>query len=432
MSQTIYTIINIFTLLILVLIIGFFSSSETAFLALTNIKVRQMLKNKQKGIKKVAYLKTNMDNLLTVVLIGTNFVNTLAASIATTLAVSLLGNTGIGIATIVITFVVTIFGSIVPKTIAGVEPEKVATKNAPMLYALNIIFFPLVWFFSMFSKAVIFIMTKIWKKNEAIITEEELKTLIDVGESEGTLETNEKTMLNRIIKISDLHIYNIMKHRSLITPISINATRQEAVELFKQTKYSRLPVYENSKETIVGVLDYKNVLFNQETHSEGNSYIKQNMSEPLFIPETFSIIETIQSFREKKQSFAVALDEQGCTSGIITRDDVLRAVFGSMTEEYANTGIEPELRVKVISSNEFIIPGDLKLTDVNNILNLNLESNDYNTLGGWLLEHFDALPSTGEALKYNDLLFIVKDQAQRRIQSVLVRLNSPKLLQAKK
>ena len=185
MSQTIYTIINIFTLLILVLIIGFFSSSETAFLALTNIKVRQMLKNKQKGIKKVAYLKTNMDNLLTVVLIGTNFVNTLAASIATTLAVSLLGNTGIGIATIVITFVVTIFGSIVPKTIAGVEPEKVATKNAPMLYALNIIFFPLVWFFSMFSKAVIFIMTKIWKKNEAIITEEELKTLIDVGEKIG-------------------------------------------------------------------------------------------------------------------------------------------------------------------------------------------------------------------------------------------------------
>lgn len=422
MNSIVILILKIAFVLLLILIVGFFAGSETAFLTLSNIRIRQLVRNKRRGVKKVSFLKNNIDSLLTLVLIGANFINTLAAALTTEIVVGIVGDSGIVIATFIMTFVVTIFGQIIPKTIALDNPEKTALKNAPVLYALNIVLFPFVWFFSSISKAVVFIVSKIWKNTEAAITEKELKALIDVGENEGTLEKNEKIMLDRIFEVSDLHVRNIMKHRSLVQKISYDATREQVIELFRKTGYSRFLVYQDTPENIIGVLDYKNVLF-YTGDINSTSFVMDCVKEPMFVPETLSVIELIQAFKKEKRTFAIALDEQGSTAGIVTRDDLLRAVFGRMTEEYVNTGIEPEQRIKVLSANEFILPGDMKLSDVNRILNLELESDEYNTLGGWLLEHFDALPSTGEALKFGNMLFVVKDQAQRRIQSIYLKIN---------
>jgi putative hemolysin len=384
-----------------------------------------MLRNNEPGARKIARLRSDMDSLLTVVLIGINFISTLASSVATALAIAIAGDSGVGIATAVITFFVTTFGEIIPKTIASVHPVKIARHNASVLVVLEKLFFPLVWMFARLSRGVAAVVCRFWKSEDPIITEEELKTLIDVGTKEGTLEKSEKVMLYKLFEFTDLHVHDIMKHRSLIRSIPVNAGNEELVSKFLSTGYSRLPVYRDSPETIIGVLHYKSVLFARTGAVSNPDFIRDNMQPILFVPESFTAIELLMKFKKVKDDMAIALDEQGSVAGIVTMDDILRAVFGRMMDESSVGEIPPENRIKIISGREFIVPGDMKLSDVNEILKLHLESDEYTTLGGWLLEHFDSLPSTGEALKDNSVLFVIEDQSRRRIQTVRVKLGVP-------
>ncbi len=404
----------------LVWLIAFFAASETAYLSMTGIRIRHMLRQKKKGAYKVAGLRSDMDGLLTIILVGINFINTVASAIAAVLAIELAGDAGLGIATIAITFFVTVFGEIIPKTIAAENPDSVAIRNAGRLSFLKKIFFPIAWTFSKVSKGTAWIMEKVWKADETLITEEEIRTLIDEGEHDGALEKNERNMLNKIIEISDLHVHNIMKHRSLVAHLSIDAGFDQVVEAFKKTGYSHLPVFEDTDENITGVLFYKDVLFSRKKIPYSEFRIQNFMKQPLFVPETFSVIELIQLFKKENRSFAVALNEQGGTAGIVTMDDVLRSLFGRMSESNSIYGIAPEQRIKILSAKEFVVPGDMRLIDLNAVLNLNLDSEEYDTLGGWLMEHFDALPSTGEALRHDGTLFVVEDQSQRRVKSVKI------------
>ncbi|MBO4546029.1 MAG: HlyC/CorC family transporter [Treponema sp.] len=409
-------------LMFLVWLIAFFAGSETAFLSMTNIRVRKMLRAHKAGAKRVARLRSDMDSVLTVVLIGINFINTLASSIATALAIELVGNKGVAIATAAITFFVTVFGEIIPKTVAGLDDrtDKIAALNSVPLEMLKYAFWPVVWIFSRISKATAFVVEKIWKRNDAIIQEGELKTLIQAGADDGALEKSEKKMLDKILEISDLTVHNIMKHRSLVTYIKESDTRATVVEAFKNSGYSHLPVYKESKENVTGVLYYKDVLF--EKQLQGAFFIVDYMSSPLYVPETFSVIELIQTLKKENRSFAVALDEQGATAGIVTLDDVMRGLFGRMSDAgNKHQEVPAEERIKIISSKEFLLPGDMRLGDLNAILNLNLSSENFDTLAGFLMEKFDSLPSSGEALRIGRALFVVEDQSQRRIKTVRIK-----------
>lgn len=406
-------------LMFLVWLIAFFAGSETAYLSMTNIRVRQMLRERKKGAKKVASLRNDMDGLLTVVLIGINLINTLAASIATALAVELAGNSGLGIATALITFFVTVFGEIVPKTLAVHDPEKIAVHHANAFIVLQKIFFPIVWIFSKISKGTAFIVEHLWKNNDDLITEEELRTLIEVGESDGALEQNDRAMLSNLIEVSDLHVKNIMKHRSFVTRIHADCTRDEVLKIFTTSGYSHIPVYNDTDDNVIGVLYYKSVLF---TPPSADFSVKKIMKEPLFVPETMDFSELLQAFKNDNRTFAVALNEQGVTSGIITLDDVLRSLFGRMSVQHFHHDVNPEQRVKIISSNVFEVPGDMLLADVNSILHMSLTSDESNTLGGWLMEKFGAVPSIGEVLKFDEALFVVQDQSMRRIKNVRIHL----------
>lgn len=410
-------------LIFLVWLIAFFAGSETAFLSMTNIRVRKMLRARKPGAKRVANLRADIDSVLTVVLVGINFINTLASSIATALAVELVGNKGVAIATAAITFFVTVFGEIVPKTVAGIEgnTERIAARNGVALEFLKRVFWPVVWLFSQVSKGTAFVVNKCWKQNDSIIQEGELKTLIQAGADDGALEKSEKNMLNKILEISDLSVHNIMKHRSLVTYIKESDTREAVVEAFKNSGYSHLPVYKESKENVTGVLYYKDVLF--EKNLPGAFFIVDYMTAPLYVPETFSVIELIQTLKKENRSFAVALDEQGCTAGIVTLDDVMRGLFGRMSDAgNKHQEVPAEERIKIVSSKEFLVPGDMRLSDLNAILNLNLSSENYDTLAGFLMEKFDALPSSGEALRIDRALFVVEDQSLRRIKTVRIKL----------
>jgi len=422
MIFTLRDIISISVIVVLIFFVGFFTSSETAYISLTKIKLRTLLEERKKNAKVVSKLKDNMPRLLTTVLIGTNFLNSLISALTTALVIKIAGGGGVGLPTLLTAFIITTFGQIIPKTIAGRFPEKKCLSSAVPLFVLEKLFFPVVFLFERLSHSAVWLVEKIIKPREHLITEEELKTLIDVGEKEGTIETNESLMLNKIIKFNDLSATDIMKHRSFVSMVNVNATYDEVVNEFLESGFSTLTVYKGSPENVVGLIHYKKVLYGNETEDNGEGYAGKMMDDVLFVPGTFSALELLQKFREDENKFAVVLDEQGQTAGIVTIEDIIRVVFGRMTDENSYDNIPAEDKIQLVTANTFIVPGDLKLDEVNSILHLNLESEEMNTLGGWVLEQFGSLPTAGMVVVKNKVLFTVEDVAQRRITSVRIRI----------
>ena len=408
-------------LFFLILCVGFFTSSETAYLSLPRLKLRSMVEQGRRNAKKVAALKANMDRLLTTVLIGTNFLNSLASAIATAFAIDLLGSRGVAIAPFVTAFFITTFAQIVPKTAAGLHPDTFTCFSAWPLMILEKIFFPIIWLFEMLSHGAVVLVEKILKPAGAIVTEEELKTLIDVGSHEGTIEKDESRLLNKIIKFNDLSVNDVMKHRSQVSMINQEADYDEVINQFLTSGFSTLTVYSGNRENVVGVLNYKKVLFCPEEIDKSKGFAGRQMSEVLFIPGTMSVLDILQQFRTSEHKFAVVLDEQGQTDGIITMEDILKVVFGHMSDENTYDNTAPEDKVELVSLNTFIVPGDMKIDDANEILGLALESDEMNTVGGWLLEQFGYLPASGTVLIKDRILFTAEDVSGRRIVSVRVK-----------
>ena len=408
-------------LLILILCVGFFTSSETAYLSLPRLKLRSMVEQGRRNAKKVAALKANMDRLLTTVLIGTNFLNSLASAIATALAIEILGSKGTAIAPFITAFFITTFAQIVPKTAAGLHPDAFTCFSSIPLMVLEKLFFPIVWIFEKLSHGAVVLAEKIMKPDGVIVTEEELKTLIDVGSHEGTIEKDESRLLNKIIKFNDLLVHDVMKHRSQVSMIKKEAAYDEVINQFLTSGFSTLTVYSGNRENVVGVLNYKKVLFCSEDIDRGEGFAGRQMTDVLFIPGTMSVLDILQIFRTSEHKFAVVLDEQGQTDGIITMEDILKVVFGHMSDENAYDNTAPEDKVELVSLNTFIVPGDMKIDDANEILGLALESDEMNTVGGWLLEQFGYLPASGTVLIKDKNLYTAEDVSGRRIVSVRVK-----------
>ncbi|MEE0999647.1 MAG: hemolysin family protein [Treponemataceae bacterium] len=411
--------ISLVTLVFLVVMSAFFSSSETAFLSLSKIKMRQMLKENKKAATPVAKLKQNTDNLLTLILVGNNFVNTFASSLATSVALGFFGESGVGIATAVMTVLIIIFGEILPKSFAANNPEKLSIFLAKPLSLLKIILKPITFIFSAFSKMISKFVETFQKNPLPSVTEEELKTLIEVGDEEGTLEDGEKEMLYKIFEFTDLRVRDILRHRSFVKAIDSKANYEETLSKFIESGYSRLPVFKDDLETILGTIHYKDVLY--FSGSKLNFTAEKIVRKALFIPETISVVTLLMRFRTEKHTFAVVVSEHGNVEGIVTADDALKAVFGRITDEYNSKSISPEERIRVTGKREFLIPGDMFLNDVNRIFSTDLESEDFDSLGGWLLEQFGYLPENGEKLKIGSTTFTVEDVGSRRIQSIRMR-----------
>ena len=416
-------IVSISLLILFLLAVGaFFSMTETAFTSLSRIKVRQLQKEKARHADLIAKLRSNLDELIATVLIGTNFVNTFNSAVTTAFAVKVFGAEYVSAATAVILFLVIIFVEIVPKTFAAINTETAVKNTAIPVYLIKAVLYPVVKTFCLFTRFIDFAEKKIFKSKRVLVTEDELKTLIEVGEKEGTLEQSERKMLERLFEFSDLSVHSIMRHRSLVKYISTESSLDEVIAVFQTTGYSRIPVYENDVENIVGVLHFKSVLFASPLITASKDFIKICMAEPAFVPETMSAIDLLKKFKKEKINFAVAVNEYGGMAGIVTLDDILSEVFGRITDEHGTVEVSPEDKITVIGTNECIVPGDMKLDDLNDVLNINLSSETFDTLGGWLLEQFDELPPVGKTHKKNGVLYIVEDQSQRRIQTVRIKL----------
>ena len=290
-------IVSISMLIIFLLAVGaFFSMTETAFTSLSRIKVRQLQKEKARHADLIAKLRSNLDELIATVLIGTNFVNTFNSAVTTAFAVKVLGAEYVSAATAVILFLVIIFVEIVPKTFAAINTETAVKNTAIPVYLIKAVLYPVVKTFCLFTRFIDFAEKKIFKSKRVLVTEDELKTLIEVGEKEGTLEQSERKMLERLFEFSDLSVHSIMRHRSLVKYISTESSLDEVIAIFQTTGYSRIPVYENDVENIVGVLHFKSVLFASPLITASKDFIKICMAEPAFVPETMSAIDLLKKF----------------------------------------------------------------------------------------------------------------------------------------
>ena len=420
------SLIIIIVLVILIAVVAFFSSTETAFLSLQKIKIRRMIQERVPHAKLVSKLKEDMDSVLTTVLIGTNFVNSLASALATVLAVKIAGDGGVGISTLIIAFFITVFGQIVPKTLAAQNPEKTASRASIPVYTIKKIFFPVVWIFTRISHLAVFLTEKILKPVNQDITTEEIRTLIQMGEKEGTLESQESHMLKKISRFSDATVNEILTHRSFVAMVEESAAYEEVMQEFLESGYSNIAVYKETIEDVTGVINYQDVLFSSKNDSEiSGAYAKRMMKPVIFIPGTLDLSELLDCFYREDKSFAVVLDEAGGMAGVVTMTDIMKNVFGKMSDDFTHADVPAENRIKVLSPNTFVLPGDMKLEDVNSLLNLELESDFYNTLGGWCLEAYDGLPPAGHFVtdKKNNL-FIVEEQVNRRILRVKVILKN--------
>lgn len=413
-------IVIITALVLLVLGIAFFAASETSFLSLTSVHIKSLVRSKVKGAKTVMRLRSDMDSLLSLVLIGTNFFDAAAASLSTALAVRLCGSGGLLLATLGTSSVITIFGEIVPKTFALSHTDLAAFCAAPILCIMQRALRPVIAFFSLISRAVNFLAMHLIHGDDSGVTEAEVKMMLDVGAAEGTVEKSERDMIYKIFTLSDINVRSFMRHRSLVVSVPPDASRAEVTNAFN-TGHSHIPVIDAGD--VVGVLSYTSVLFDDADAATDNTagFAKENMTAPLFIPETHTASALLSRFKETGEDFAIVLDEQGSFSGIVTMDCLERVVFSRMADDSLTPAPSPLERVRIISGNECILPGDMKITDANDILGTSLASDSFVTIGGWLLEQFGCLPSVGEVYVKDALAFIVEDQARQRILSIRVK-----------
>lgn len=414
-------IITAATLIILLSFSAFFSASETALSSISKVQLRQLKKSKTKKDRLLVKILTDPSRMLTTLLIGNNIVNIWSSSIATAFAISLFGNEAIGISTLIMTVIIVIFSEITPKTFATNDPSKLARTIAPAVDIVQRLLFPLVFLFSGMNFFLIKILKRFSPGTSHLLTEDELKTMMDVGKREGILEAREHALLKKAFDFTELKLREIMTPRTEIAAINIDSGIEEICEQFKKHQFSRMPVFTNSIDSIQGMIHYKDILFLRETKKE---YSLQNLIRPvLFVPESQSTFDLLQEMEYAHQNMAVIIDEHGGTSGLVTIDDALAAVFGGIHDEYDQGETEPLEMVQILDASHLIVPGDLKLADLNALLKTDLDSDYYETVGGFIMETAGKLPSRGDRIRYNNILFQIDKQTNRKIQLVTIRLD---------
>ncbi|ADN36593.1 protein of unknown function DUF21 [Methanolacinia petrolearia DSM 11571] len=386
--------LGIFLFVLCLILSAFFSASEVALIGINHAKVRQLLELKKKGSIALEKIKENTDHLLITILIGNNLVNIAAASIATAIAIEIYGDIGIGIATGLVTILMLIFGEIGPKTYAARHPEKVALFSAKIILTLSYILTPVILIYDGFKK-----LFKIEENlGHPIVTEEEIKQWIDAGEESGTIEEEEHQMLHRVFRFTDTYAREAMTPRGDVIMISDSSTLEDAISIFNDTGFSRLPVYHEQMDNIIGTLNVKDAfaaVYNKKTDTR----IIDLLHEAHFVPESKKIDELLNELQMKKNHLAMVIDEYGTYVGIITIEDILEELVGDILDEFDVE--EPE--VQTIDDGVFLIDAGAWVDRINEDLKINLPTDEsYETIGGLLIDRLGHIPKRGEVIRLED------------------------------
>ena len=381
---------QIISLVILIALSSFFSMSETALMSLSRIRLRHMVEAEVPGAELVEKLTKDPNRLLGTILIGNNVVNIGAAAMATVLATNIFGDSGVGIATGIITVLVLIFGEITPKSIAKQKSEAVALRVARPIEFIVIIFKPLVYIFTAISSLVIRILGGDPNEAKSFITHEELKTMVGVSEEEGVLENDEKEMIFNVFEFADLQVKDVMVQRVDIVSVDKEVSYDEVMDVIKNEQFSRIPVYNQTIDNIIGVLNIKDLATIENLREDFN--ISKYIREPFYTFEFKKIIELFKEMKKTRNHIAVVLDEYGGTVGLITIEDLVEEIVGEIEDEYD----EEKNPVEFIKENEYVVEGSLRLHDISDLIGINIDSEEFDSVGGLMIEDLGRMPEEQE------------------------------------
>lgn len=397
---------------------AFFSSSETAMITVNKIRVRNLA---EAGLSSAVVLSKILDNqpkMLSAILIGNNIVNLSASSLMTVIVTRAFGDKYVGIATGVLTLLVLLFGEITPKTTATLYAESIALRFAKPIYAIMQVLTPVIFIVNQMSMVVLKILHIDPNKKQDAITEDELRTIVEVSHEEGVIESDEKKMIYNVFDFGDSVAKDIMVPRIDMTFVDVNSTYEEVIEVFRQEKYTRYPVFEETTDNVIGIINIKDLLL---AKSGQKFCLRDYLREPLYTYEFKKTTELMVELRKTQNNIAIVLDEYGATAGLITLEDMLEEIVGEIRDEYDED--EEDLICKA-GPDEYIVEASTKLDDLNDQLGLNLKSEDYDSIGGFVIGLLDHLPETGEEVTYENLRFVVEKMDRNRIDKIHIYLLS--------
>ena len=412
---------QIIILLILLLLSCFFSSAETSLTTVNKLRIRSLADENVKGAKTVVKLIENPSKMLSAILIGNNVVNLSASSIATSLAIDHFGSVGAGIATGVgagiatgiVTIMILIFGEITPKTLATIHAEKLSLTYSGIIYFLTQLLTPVIYIVNQISLTILRLLRVDPNTRVSAITENELRTIVDVSHEEGIIESEERRMITNVVDFGDSLAKDVMVPRIDMEFADIDLTYDELVTAFSIEKFTRMPVYQETRDNIVGIVNLKDVFFYQGKKED--FCLKDIMRDPYFTYEYKKTSELFVEMKRESIPIAIVLDEYGATAGLLTLEDLIEEIVGDIRDEYDS---DEEDSIQCINENEFIADGNTKLDDINEVIGLHIESNDYDSIAGHIIGLLDHLPSQGETVEEDHVIYTVDAVDKNRIDKV--------------
>ena len=406
--------IQIVVLLILLGLSAFFSSAETALTTVNRIRMRSLADEGNKRAKMVLKITDNSGRMLSAILIGNNIVNLSASSLTTTIAITFGAPMAVAIATGIITVLILIFGEITPKTVATINSDKLSLVYAYPIHFIMTILTPISIVINMLARVIFFILRVDPNAKPDAITEEELRTIVDVSHESGVLEEEEREMIKNVFDLGDAKAKDVMVPRVNVIFADVDSTYKELIELFREHKFTRLPVYEETTDNVIGTINMKDLLLYDNTEE---FQIREFLRDAYFTYEHKNISELLVEMREASYNIAIVLDEYGETAGLITLEDIMEEIVGEIHDEYDE--YEEDELLTCINDFEYILEGSISLDDLDDRLELKLESEEYDSLGGFIIERLDRHPEVGDEIVTESGLRLVVDSLDKnRVEKV--------------
>lgn len=415
--------IQLLAILVMLCLSAFFSSAETALTTVNKMRVRTLAEAGNKQAIMLAKVIENPGKMLSTILVGNNIVNLSASAIMTTLAMQTFGSKAVGLATGILTLVILVFSEITPKTVSTLNAEKIALAYADVIYWLVMLMTPVIFLINQLSLGVLFVLRIDPKKKRDAITEDDLRTIVEVSHEEGVIEMEEKKMINNVFDFGDSLAKDIMIPRIDMVMVDVNITYENLLGIFREERFTRVPVYEESTDNVIGIINMKDLLlFDQNGEFSTRDFLRQ----PLYTYEFKKTAELMMEMRKTFNNIVIVLDEYGATAGLITLEDMLEEIVGEIRDEYDE---DEEDEVQEVVPGEYIVEGSMKLDDLNDMLDLNLESEDYDSIGGLIIGQLEHLPEQGEEVHYENLRLLVDQVEKNRIDKVHLYILSAKELE---
>ena len=422
------SVAQLITLIILIILSAFFSSAETAFTTVNKIRIRTFEEEGRPNAALIRKLTDDPQKMLSAILIGNNIVNLTASSLTTIMVTRITANLGlasksataIGIATGILTLIILVFGEITPKSIATRSSERICFFYIKPIYWMTVIFTPLIFIVNKISFGFMKLFGMRYTGKERVMTENELLTIIDVSHEEGVLESEEKEMINNVVDFGDSLAKDIMVPRIDMVSVPSVISYDDLKKTFKRDMYSRLPVYEESKDNVVGIVTLKD-FFNYEGTKE-DFKLSDLLREPYFTYEYQKTSDLLIQMRENSINISIVLDEYGSTAGIITLEDLIEEIVGEIRDEYDDDEEDP---IQKLSTSEYLVDGSTRLDDINEVFGCNIESDDYDSIAGHMINVLEHIPCEGEEITEDYIRFVIDKMDKNRIDKIHVYLTTP-------